>query len=185
MKRFALILLALMLFVAPVYAGDFGAAGAFDNTDADLALPGRSGYRLCLNAIAYDATNATDDINFWLPTGDTASLSAAVTAGATTIALVNTTGVATNAQVIFVHPDGRYAETKALTALDTSAALDYAYPIGTKVYEAAQAVEWANVGTDAVTLSVASGFYCAPRGQPIAAIIDANLMTYMSGFYSQ
>jgi hypothetical protein len=189
MKRLSVILLALALFLfaicAPVIAEPQGAAGSFDNTDADLALAGRSGYQLCLSAIAYDATNATDDVNFWFATGDTAKLTAAVTAGATTIALANTTGVATNAQVVFQHPDGRYAETKALSAIDTVAALDYAYPKNTKVFEVAQAVEWANVGTDAATLNVTNGFLCAPRGSPIGAIIDANLMTYMSGFYTK
>lgn len=186
MKHLFLILLALVLFVAPVYAdGENGGAGAFDNSDPDLALPGKSGFRLCLNAIAYDATNATDDINFYLPTGDTASLTTAITAAETDIVLVSSAGIATDAIVMFVHPDGRYAETKTLTSLTTTAAVDYAYPINTKVYEMAQFQEWADVGTDAVTLSVSSGFLCTPRGQGIAAIIDNNLMTYMSGFYAR
>jgi len=188
MKRFSIISLVLVMalaFGAPAFAG--GAAGAYDNTDTDLALPGQSGERLCVNAIKFDATNATDDVNFYLPNGDSSTLTAAITAGGTTIAFADTTnaGIATNAQVLIVHPTGIYAETKALSAYDTVAAVDYAYPIGARIFELSQAQEWANVGTDPVTLAVDTGLFCAPRGQGIAAILDAGLMVYMSGFYTQ
>lgn len=186
MKHLFLILLALVLFVAPVYAdGENGGAGAFDNSDVDLALSGKSGFRLCLNTIAYDASAATDDISFYLPTGDTASLTTAITAAETDIVLVSSAGIATDAVVMFVHPDGRYAETKTLTSLTSTAAVDYAYPINTKVYELAEFQVWASVGTDPATLSVSSGFLCTPRGMGIATIIEAGVMTYMSGFYAR
>jgi hypothetical protein len=188
--RYLVIILSLVLVVAfsvPAFADP--AAGAYDNTDADLALPNKSGYRLCLNSIAFDATNATDDINFWVTTGDESVIQADAAAAATALTITYNANIATDAQVILVRADGTYAETKALSALATTGAatigaLDYAWKKGDKLYEAQVMLEWADVGTAAVTRENSTGILCGPIGSPLAAIIDANLMTYMSGFYA-
>ena len=189
MKKLSIVVLSFLVVIAfsiPVMAG--GAAGAFDNTDVDLALPGKAGSKLCLNSLAYDATNATDDINFYVPTGDTTFITADKAAAATTLQLKGSTGIATDAQVIVVRADGTYAETKALSAISTLfvatiGATDYAYKAGDKLYEAQVMQEFANVGTDANTITIDTGFLCTPKGAPLGAVIDANLMIYMSGFY--
>lgn len=186
MKKLVLLIVALLVIPGMVFA-----QGAFDNTDTDLALPGKPGKTLCITDLAFDATNATDDINFYAPTGDMTRLTADVAAAATLMTLAGTTGIATNAQVIIQRADGTYAETKALSAISTAnvatvGALDAAYKEGDLVYEvSAWGIEYANVGTAAVTHQAGGKgeLFCAPYGQPLGAIIDAGLMIYMSGYY--
>ena len=193
MKKILFIVVAICLMVAPVYA-DWLPVGAFDNSDADIAIPGRSGYRTCVTAFKYDATNATDDIKFYVKVGGLGNetvLSADEAAAQTAISTEYEDGIATDAVVIYERADGTYADIKTLsgnatTGVLTSAAIDRAFKKGDKVYETQVLFEYADVGTDATEItSSGSGLFCGPVGSGIGAVIDNNLMIYMSGFYAK
>jgi len=189
-----ILFIALALFVALsglAIAQGFLPVGAFDNSDADIALPSKSGYRVCVAGWKFDATNATDDINVYSRTGDETYITADVAAAGTEITLAASTGIATNAVVIIERSDGTYADIKSLSAIGTDlvatiGALDKAFKKGDRVFEVGILWEYADVGTDAAEFtSGGSGLFCGPVGSPLGAIIDANLMIYMSGFYGR
>lgn len=194
MRKIVFAVLALCLMAVPAFAGDWLPVGAFDNSDTDIAIPGRSGYRTCVTAFKYDATNATDDINFYVKVGGLGNetvLSADEAAGQTAISTEYEDGIATDAVVIYERADGTYADIKTLsgnatTGVLTSAAIDRAFKKGDKVYETQVLFEYADVGTDATEItSSGAGLFCGPVGSGIGAVIDNNLMIYMSGFYAK
>lgn len=182
MRKFiiALTVLAVIAFAVPVFAG---AVAGFDNSDTDVALG--SGGRVVVTDLAFDATNATDDVTIYISNGDCTEFSADEAAAQTLLSTVYESAIATDAVLLIYRADGSYGEIKTASANSTAGvitvgAIDFAYKDGDKLCEAQTLFTWSNVGTDAVALSSDNGLFSV-RG-PVGFTISAGTASYIAGF---
>ena len=192
MKKLTIVLtLISVLAFAGVAFGE--AVIAFGDSDVDIALPGKEGYRLCISGFQYDADGATDDITFYGSSGDKTYLTGDEAIGQTVFASATTaavSGIGTTAITVLQRANGLYAEYGLLASF-TAKAPTWTAATTAPFYEGDELVEmdlvlhtFNNVGTDAAEIENPHGLFCGPPNSPVLAIASAGAwFEYMSGFY--
>lgn len=185
----------IMLLCSLAFAGEVAAEAimVLGDADVDIALPGKSGKRLCISEFQYDADGAGDDITFYGSSGDRTKLTGDEAIGQTVFASKATataTGIGTTAATVLQRANGLYAEYGLLasyTALAPTwtAATTAPFYAGDDLIEMDLTLQvFSDIGTTAATIENDNGLFCGPPNSPILAIGSAGVwFEYMAGFY--
>ena len=182
-----------VLAFAGVVFGEALAVGVFGDSDVDIALPGKDGYKLCISGFQADAGTGTDDITWYGSSGDRTVLTGDEAIGQTVFAAKTTAavnGIGTTANTVLQRANGEYAEY-GLLASYTALAPTWTAATVALFYKGDYLIEmdltldvFNNIGTAAFTLDNPNGMFCGPPNSPILAIGSAGLwFEQMYGFY--
>ena len=171
----------IMLLCSLAFAGEALAeatvVGSFGNTETDITLPGRDGYRLCIKGFQVTADTNTDDITIYARGGDRAFVrltsDAAIASTTMTSNLsASDSGVGTTAYVILQRSNGEYAEWETLASFSNlvpiTAATDLPFYSGDYMYEVSSFMVYNNLAAAAAVVSNESGLFCGPLDSGLA-----------------
>jgi len=192
MKRVFIALVCVLTFSGVAFAESVAVGVWGNDSDVDIALPGRDGYRLVITGINYTADTATDDITVYASTGDKTQLTGDEAIGQTVFASKTTaaaSGIATTAITVLQRANGEYAEYGLLASYSALAPTWTAATVA-PFYEGDELIEmyamdkFNNIGTAAVDLTNQHGLFSGPPDSPILLIGSTGVFfEYMTGFY--
>ena len=195
MRKFSILIIALSLVCfTGVTFGEALSTGVWGDSDVDIALPGKDGYRLCISGFQADADGAGDDITWYGSSGDSTVLTGDEAIGQTVFASKQTaaqSGIGTTAITVLQRANGEYAEYGLLASF-TALAPTWTAATVALFYKGDYLIEmdltldvFNDIGTAAFTIDNPNGLFCGPPNSPILAIGSAGVwFEQMYGFYS-